>query len=175
VPTGTGYGTVVHAILATASPDDSRERLMHLARLAESDTGVMLSDEWRNAAVDSVARALRESTVIKTALAAAESWRELPFTVAVNGVVIDGVIDLLYIDGEGRAVIVDFKTDVELSGDALTEYKRQLAIYAIGIKSALGTETADSVLVQVRPDTTADHHLGPLTELQAQVRAEIGR
>jgi ATP-dependent exoDNAse (exonuclease V) beta subunit len=173
VPTGTGYGTIVHAILATASTADSRDRLMQLARIAESDSGVILSEQWRDAAVDSVQLAFKQSDVLRGALNAAESWRELPFTVAINDVIVDGVIDLLHLNDDGRAVIVDFKTDIALDDVALAMYQRQLAIYVLGIKTALGIAIADTVLVQVRPDHVTDHRLGPLTELQEVVVQQI--
>ena len=134
---------------------------------------MVLSNDWRDAAVDSVQLAFKQSDVLRSASSAAESWRELPFTVAINDVVIDGIIDLLYLNDDGDAVIVDFKTDIVLEESALAMYQRQLAIYAIGIKTALGIETTDTVLVQVRPDSATDHHLGPLTDVQELVAKQI--
>ena len=51
--------------------------------------------------------------------------------------IVEGVIDLAFEEDAGW-VVVDFKTDYELTGVPLDTYRRQVALYAAGIARATG-------------------------------------
>lgn len=51
-----------------------------------------------------------------------------------DGVLIEGVADLVFPDGD-RWIVVDFKTDQELASE-LERYRRQVSIYAKTISKA---------------------------------------
>jgi len=72
--------------------------------------------------------------------------RETPVTLLSDAVLIEGVVDLAFLEGSAWTVI-DFKTDHELARD-LPAYKRQVALYAAAISSATGMRT-DAVLVRL--------------------------
>ncbi len=69
--------------------------------------------------------------------------RELPFNYLWRGKIINGIIDILYKNREGKWVIVDFKTD-DITAEQVREYSRiyavQLGLYARAVKDILGEE-----------------------------------
>jgi ATP-dependent helicase/nuclease subunit A len=72
--------------------------------------------------------------------------RELPLSVVMNGVLIDGQADLAFDDGD-EWVVVDFKTDAEI-GDSEEAYRRQIALYVEALAKATG-RPARGVLLRV--------------------------
>lgn len=90
-----------------------------------------------------VRRAL-DSDVVKAA-AANEYWREsLVAMTTPEGDIVEGYVDLIYRDAEGRMVVVDCKTDLIRSAEDLAErsqfYAPQLSAYARMIREASGVE-----------------------------------
>ncbi|MEO1088744.1 MAG: PD-(D/E)XK nuclease family protein, partial [Acidobacteriota bacterium] len=74
-------------------------------------------------------------------------WREVPFTLQLEGkVLIEGVIDLAFFDGESWTV-VDFKTDAD-PGPRLEDYRRQIAWYVHALAQLTG-QAAEGVLLSV--------------------------
>ncbi|MDI3298474.1 MAG: UvrD-helicase domain-containing protein [Bacillota bacterium] len=60
-------------------------------------------------------------------------WRELPLAVEVEGWLLTGRLDRAWLDGEGRLVVLDFKTDRLRPGEeeeAVDRYLYQMAAYA---------------------------------------------
>jgi hypothetical protein len=88
-----------------------------------------------------LARRAAESAPVREAVASARYWREVPLSVVLDGVLIDGTIDLLYEASDGALVVVDYKTD-RVSGKALADraasYHRQGQMYADAIARATG-------------------------------------
>jgi ATP-dependent helicase/nuclease subunit A len=133
-PFGSRFGTLVHAILATA-PLDATERV--IAAIAEAQSRILpaaLKDPYAgeevHAAVEVVASLLRSPLFerIRRAEQKGHCSRELPITWKTNdGTLVEGTIDLAFEDEHGL-VVIDFKTDRELTTD-LTRYTHQLAVY----------------------------------------------
>jgi ATP-dependent exoDNAse (exonuclease V) beta subunit len=87
--------------------------------------------------LEAAARAAREG----------RCYREMPVTWrADSGALIEGFVDLAYIDDKGF-VVIDFKTDRELEG-AADRYQRQVRIYAAAIAAATG-RPARAVLMRL--------------------------
>ena len=78
-------------------------------------------------------------------------WNELPIAVERDGVVIEGIIDLLYREDDGSLVIVDFKTDVQMSEATQSAYWQQLSLYAELLAETTGERISELVLVLCRP------------------------
>jgi ATP-dependent helicase/nuclease subunit A len=80
---------------------------------------------------------------------AREVQKEKPFYIEINSseifedesnekVLVQGIIDLYYIDKDGNIVLVDYKTDyVENEMDLVEKYKEQLLLYKRALESAL--------------------------------------
>ncbi|MGD9904599.1 MAG: UvrD-helicase domain-containing protein [Vicinamibacterales bacterium] len=147
-PTGARFGILVHAVLAVVPLDASAEQV---ARLAAVQARLLRAgDEERAAAAAMVDRALKHAVLdrARAAQAAGRSCRrELPLGVVVDGVVVDGQADLVFDDGDGRWLVVDFKTDVEITGIEAV-YQRQVALYVDAAAQAIGA-TVEGVLLRV--------------------------
>jgi ATP-dependent exoDNAse (exonuclease V) beta subunit len=121
-----------------------------VARLAAVQARMLRSsDEERAAAAAMVDRALKHPLLdrARAARAAGRSCRrEVSLGVVVEGVVVDGQADLLFDDGDHWQV-VDFKTDVEITGSEAM-YQRQVALYMDAARRATGA-TAEGTLLRV--------------------------
>ncbi len=97
-------------------------------------------------------------------------WNELPIAVERDGVVIEGIIDLLYREDDGSLVIVDFKTDVQISEATQSAYWHQLSLYAELLAETTGERISELVLVLCRPNFAdvrrqkLQHSSAPLTD-----------
>ena len=125
-----------------------------------------------------VAAALQAPSV-REALASRERyWRELYVSAAVDGVTVEGFIDLLYEAPEGL-VVVDYKTDVvpgeaELDA-AMARYRLQGAAYALALQEALGRPVERCVFVFVQPSGARERAIDDLPAAMELVRAELQR
>src|SRR5439155_15122731 len=102
------------------------------------------------------------------ALAAGRRWREVPVGCVVDGLVLEGRIDLLYEDLDGSLTIVDFKTDLiaaaELSARA-AEHRAQGGAYALALEQATGqrVRSVAFVLAALGGDATVFDDVADLT------------
>jgi ATP-dependent exoDNAse (exonuclease V) beta subunit len=73
---------------------------------------------------------------VQRARAATLVRREAPVSIVVDSVLVDGQVDLAFESADGWTV-VDFKSDVELSGSEEV-YRRQVGLYAQAIATVTG-------------------------------------
>jgi ATP-dependent exoDNAse (exonuclease V) beta subunit len=103
------------------------------------------ADEIR-ASVDVVSAVLRHELIAR-ARASASVKRETPVSwLQPDGTLIEGVLDLAFEEG-GQTIVVDFKTDHELSAGE-TRYRAQLLQYLTAVSRATG-RAATGVLFRV--------------------------
>lgn len=161
-PSGPRFGTLVHTVLRDVDFAADEEAIRHLAQLH----GRMLNapgDEI-DAAHQCVQRVLAHP-LIRQAATATRCHREAPFLLPVEAqglqnpapaeeqapqsesTLLEGTIDLLYHDGS-EWVVVDFKTDIELSQESLEKYRQQVAWYIYAVEH-LHNATARGVLLQI--------------------------
>ena len=136
---GARFGELVHAILASAPLDGDRASFEAAAEVQARILGA--PEVERIAAVDSVLRVSTHDLLRRAAAAArrGEARRECPVTLtAPDGSLVEGVVDLAYRDA-GEWVVVDFKTDREISQAGVERYSRQVALYAAAIARATGS------------------------------------
>jgi ATP-dependent exoDNAse (exonuclease V) beta subunit len=106
-----------------------------------------LPDEVKAAA--KVVGAVLEQPLIGRAREAAARGacrRETPVAATLDGLVVEGVVDLAFREN-GAWTVIDFKTDREIE-DRLDLYRRQVGLYASVIARSTG-EPARAVLMQV--------------------------
>jgi ATP-dependent helicase/nuclease subunit A len=146
---GTSVGRAVHAVLQTvdlATGDG-------LAAAARAQT-IAESVEDRLEDVVRFARAALDSDAVREAVASGRSWREVYVSAPVDGVVVEGFVDLLYETPEGL-VVVDYKTDTVGSAEAvdraMERYRLQGAAYVLALQESLGRPVARCVFVFVQP------------------------
>ena len=141
---GTAIGRAVHATLQTVDlvTGEGLQGCAEAQALAES-----VAD--RADVVAALARSAFDAPVVREA-AARVHQKETYVGTAVDGVVVEGFVDLLFTDGNGDLVVVDYKTDADPSAQTVAAYRRQLAVYATALTDATGLAVARRVLVFCR-------------------------
>ncbi|MGE3958901.1 MAG: UvrD-helicase domain-containing protein [Vicinamibacterales bacterium] len=145
---GARFGELVHAVLATVPLAGERSDVEGSADVHARVLGAPAQE--RDAAVETVLRVTRHDLLQRARAAAerGEARRECPVTAVLpDGPILEGVVDLAFRES-GRWVVVDFKTDREISQEGLDRYSRQVALYAEAIAAATG-EPAEACLVRV--------------------------
>ena len=132
-PYGPRFGTMVHAILRDVPFDADREEVARIASLHARIAGAQEADT--QAAIEAAVAVLGH-WLIAAARSAQRCHRELPLTLPLGNRVLEGVIDLAYLDN-GAWTIVDFKTDAAAPG-RLERYKTQLRWYAYALHKITG-------------------------------------
>ena len=119
------------------------EEIATMSPGAEGATAV-----WRETAEEMFVRYL-DSGVAGMATIATEKEVNLAVVVDERAVLMRGFIDRLCRDDDGRAWIVDYKTNRSLGHELLAAYGRQLAIYQRAAREVLGLD-AGALLVEMR-------------------------
>ena len=145
-PAGPRFGSLVHAVLGTVPLTASRQQIHEITRLQARILGAL--DEEVEAAARAVENALMHSLMDRArgAAHAGNCRRETPITVYDNGVLVEGVVDLAFLE-DGSWSVVDFKTDREVEKE-IAVYRRQVVLYAAAIARATG-QPATAMLMQV--------------------------
>jgi len=151
---GTAIGRAVHAVLQTVDLD-AGVGLDELTTSQAAAEGVVGSEPTIGALV----RAALECPTVRAARRAAH-WRETYVAVPVDGLTLEGYIDLMYRDHDipdsGALVVVDYKTDTIDSAATLaarmSHYRVQGAAYAVAVAAATGERVDRCVFVFLTPD-----------------------
>jgi ATP-dependent helicase/nuclease subunit A len=145
-PRGRRFGTLVHAVLATAPLDTDVIMLRALATLEGRILGA--PEHEMSAAAALAARVLAHPLLAaaRSAERAGTCRREVPVTLTLSdGRLLEGVVDLAY-EHEGAWRVVDFKTD-EDPRPMLSVYSRQVGLYAAALARVMATAPTGVVLV----------------------------
>jgi ATP-dependent helicase/nuclease subunit A len=129
----------VHAVLAAIPLDAGSDQIDEMTALQARILAA--PPEEAAAARALVALALATPLMIRAraAWAAGRCRREAPIAwVEVDGVLVEGVLDLAFED-EHAWTIIDFKTRVETESD-LAQYRRQVGLYAAAVAKATGKD-----------------------------------
>jgi ATP-dependent exoDNAse (exonuclease V) beta subunit len=165
---GTALGRAVHAVLQS----------IDLATGADIDAAASAQAAAEGIAdrEGEVARMVRSALAapsVRAAVASGRYWRELYASGAVDGVTIEGFIDLLYESPEGL-VVVDYKTDVMAEGAGADQgaerYRLQGAAYVLALEQALGRPVVKCVFVFAQPREALERHINDLPRALDEVR-----
>ena len=141
-PRGRRFGILVHALLSGVGLDDDAETIAGHAQAQARLLGA--TDEERDAAAAAVIAALAHP-LIRRAARASQCWREAPLVTRLpDGTILESVVDLAFLEN-GTWQVVDFKSDEDLER-LLDRYRRQVALYAMGITDATGKPSAGTIL-----------------------------
>lgn len=188
-PGGTAFGSAVHAVLQdmmrlmvpateSLSADTDMAALVARHRVAiEQRSGQHAAAHglWSRdqEIADMVARALRHEALAK-ALKAPRRWPEMSVAAPVDTghgtVVIEGIIDLMYQEADGRLVLLDYKTNRVAADDIaglMEHYRHQGAAYAYAVQKATGLTIRAVQFLFVRPRVL--HELENLPVLMNEV------
>jgi ATP-dependent helicase/nuclease subunit A len=140
---GTEFGTALHRLLELSDLRET-ENFDALARRIAGASGL----EDPAGLAERARSALRSAPVQRAA--DREHWLELPVVTSVDGVTLEGIIDLMYREDNGTLVIVDFKTDIYVPQERLGSYWRQLSTYARMVERITGQTVSELVLILCR-------------------------
>jgi ATP-dependent helicase/nuclease subunit A len=170
---GTAMGRAVHALLQAVDLDDPMTGLPVLARALASAEGLAAEAPVVAALAESL---LRSPTVVE-ARRAARRWRELYVAAPIGDRILEGYVDLLFEDDDGRLVVVDYKTDrgrtdAELD-QAMARYRLQGAAYTVALGAALGRPVDRCVFVFARPDGAVERTIDDLPTARKEVLTRL--
>jgi len=169
---GTAIGRAVHAVLQTVdlTTGDGLDATARAQALAE---GIPAREPEIAALAGSV---LATPVVRGLDEPDARCWREVPVAARVEGVLVEGFIDLLVETADGLTV-VDYKTDPAPSDEALDavvrRYTAQAAAYVVALESVLGRPVARCVLVFARSGGAVERTIDDLPAAITAVRRQI--
>ena len=128
-------GERVHKLLERA--DFAAPPIAEAARLTSQLDDVSPDESER---IERLLRNVLGDPLIERVRSAPRIEREYPFFLDLDGTTVQGVIDLVFRDAEGRGVVVDYKSN-DLAGpgrlETLTElYRPQIELYALAAKRA---------------------------------------
>lgn len=166
---GTRLGRAVHAAVQSLplDPDDAALEAFSRAQ------AVAEAIPERAPEVARLVRAAFSSGASQRARVAARALREVPFAVAVDGLVLEGFVDLLIETSDGLE-IVDWKTDRIAEGDVqsrLAEYRSQAGLYVLGIEEA--TRQRVHAVTYVFVSAGREESPGDPSSLSAAARARL--
>jgi ATP-dependent exoDNAse (exonuclease V) beta subunit len=145
---GAAFGVLVHAVLADVPLGATEEMVRDVARQHGRALGA--SDEDVDETVGRVVRALGHDVFVRARAADARGRcrRETPVAARrPDGILVEGVVDLAF-EEHGAWIVVDYKTDRELTPLTEGRYQRQVAFYASAIGEATG-QPATGLLIRV--------------------------
>jgi ATP-dependent exoDNAse (exonuclease V) beta subunit len=165
---GTAIGRAVHAVLQTVdlATGEGVSDAAAAQAAAEGVTG-------REREVEALARAALGSPAVRAA-AEHPSWRETYVAAPVEGITLEGYVDLLYRTADGL-VVVDYKTagrtddlDTRAAG-----YRLQAASYALALTTATGERVARCVFVFLTPSGAYERDVTDLEDAVTEVRRRL--
>jgi ATP-dependent exoDNAse (exonuclease V) beta subunit len=147
-PHGKRFGTLVHAVLSVVDLNAGADGVYAIAQLQGRLYGA--SEAEITAAAETVTRALAHPLMRRAAAASqiGQCRRETPVAILLeDGLLVEGIVDLAFMDDTSGWVVADFKTDFEIEGK-LEEYRAQVELYARAIWRATGS-AATAVLLRL--------------------------
>jgi ATP-dependent exoDNAse (exonuclease V) beta subunit len=163
---GTAIGRATHAVLQHADFDGGDEIDQLACAEAAAESVPDLADE-----IAAKARAALASEIVQMA-SRSRHWRELYVAAPLDGVVVEGYIDLLVRTPDGL-VVVDYKTDsVRSDADvdaALERYRLQGATYARLVETVVGEPVVDCVFLFLSPTGAKERRVTDLEQAKAEV------
>ena len=134
-------GIVLHRTLELwdrGRDEDALELMQPLARRVADDEGVDPAELTK--VCDSLLRRFLESPLATRLREVDVVGREVPILARrEDGSTLRGNIDLLYVDGDDRLVVADYKTDDEAPEELVERYRPQLDAYARALEASSGT------------------------------------
>jgi len=141
-PHGKRFGILVHAVLATVALDADAAAIADAARIQGRIAGA--TDEEISAARDAALAALAHPLIVR-AKSASRVERETALMIAEPDAIVEGVVDLAFLEEGVGWTVVDFKTDVEIA-PRLPGYVRQVDAYTRAIAEATGQPAKGAIL-----------------------------
>ena len=144
---GPSFGLAFHGVMERLHLSGG-DNLKGLCRMETLEYSIPGSEEKLEAMV----RRCLEHPLMERVRRAKRLFREVPFSVSLDGNLVEGKIDLLF-EEESGWMIVDYKTD-DVSGEALEQrfqsYREQGLWYARAVRETTGCQVKEAAFFFVR-------------------------
>jgi ATP-dependent exoDNAse (exonuclease V) beta subunit len=167
---GSAVGRAVHAVLQTVDlvTGDGVDETASAQAAAEGVIG-------RERQIADLARSALASDTVHDAVASDAYRREMYVATSVEGVTLEGYVDLVYRLPEDGLVVVDYKTDAWRDeadlDDKLARYRLQGASYALALEGATGERVARCVFLFLGTGGAEARDVSDLPQAIEEVRA----
>jgi ATP-dependent helicase/nuclease subunit A len=172
---GTAIGRATHGVLQVIDLEEPSDT--EVTRAVEAQAAAESLNRQATAEVGRLVQRAMVSDTVREALAGRRYWRELYAAVEIDGVLLDGFIDLLYELPNGNLVVVDYKTDALRPGEAVDaaveRYRLQAASYALILEQSLGRTVERCVLLFLEPNE--ERVIPELPQAIAEVRTALAQ
>jgi ATP-dependent helicase/nuclease subunit A len=161
---GVAFGSAFHQVMEQVDFMPTEDRLRELVSRA--------AEQWYiadRAELERLVKRTLEHPLLLRAREAEGAWREVPFVLNLQGKLVEGMIDLVFQEGDGL-VIVDYKTDRgddEAVSRRWPRYELQGRIYALALTEASGLPVQEVSFLFVRSGLVKKV---PLSNLQCLAR-----
>ncbi len=155
---GAQYGTVVHSVMQKLNLRGNLTYSGISAQIKKMVDNELIHPEHAQKIKISDIERFFKSDVGKRLLTSAEIYRELPFGRFIAAkdffkqagdekILVQGIIDLLFVDSSGKRILLDYKTDRNVTADEVRErYKVQINLYARAIEDLLSVKVDEKYL-----------------------------
>lgn len=151
---GAEFGTLMHKVMQSL---DLTGDLSAKGIVAQVDSlacrEIIEADHVKLVRTDEIAKFFK-TALGKRLLAAKEIYREMPFSRPIDAkqffdadekIFVQGIIDLLFKDAQGRWVLLDYKTDRD-APDIADRYRIQIDLYAAALEALLKIKISEKYL-----------------------------
>ena len=143
---GTAFGSLVHDVLERI---ESAEGLELESLIDNLRTKHNIAQDEAQQAKELIHAVLSSPTFQQRVEHSDRLFRELPFSVELEGVLYEGRMDLVFFD-DGQSVILDYKTDHGEPQALAAKYKGQAQVYARALEQITGQPVKEVILYHVR-------------------------
>ena len=151
---GAEFGTLMHKVMQSLNLSGDLSAKGIAAQVDElARREIIPAEHAKLVRTDEVAKFFK-SPLGKRLLAATEIYREMPFSRPIDAkkffnvdekIFVQGIIDLLFRDANGRWVLLDYKTDRD-SPDIAARYRLQIDLYAAALEALLKLKISEKYL-----------------------------
>ena len=161
--TGAQKGTLIHMCMQRLQPDVeyNKEKISQMVEKMQLDG--IINQKEREAINQYKILQFTKSNIWNELKNAKTIFKERPFYIEVNAkdinagdnedfILVQGIIDLYYINANDELVLVDYKTDFVLEGEEnklVEKYKKQLELYKSALENALNKKVTRTIIYSV--------------------------
>ena len=151
---GTEFGTLMHKIMQSLNLSGDLSTRGIIAQVEELVRRKIIEPEHAKIIKADRIEKFFSSDIGQRLLAAQEFYREMPFSQLISAkrffhvdekIFIQGIIDLLFKDAQGRWILLDYKTDRDTENIA-ERYRLQIELYTQAIETLLKITVAEKYL-----------------------------
>ena len=156
--TGAQKGTLIHLCMQKLSEKIEYDEIKVKELINDLKLKGLITDKEAKAINKNAILKFTKSRIWKRLKKAKEIYREKPFYYNVSAsefytekinekILVQGIIDLFFIDENNKLVLIDYKTDfVEDEQELMNKYKEQLKLYKMALEKAL-KRTVDEIYI----------------------------